>query len=398
MPEHENETLEQRRDRIVAELANDDLSEEREAELLTEAASVREGIEARNRRLEQRAALLAAVPTQVTVDRPVAVTQTRDREQEPREERAADTFLREWRAAGANVGQNYGIETRALLDNSATSAGAFQNPQRPATVPLTFADRMPSLRDLIDVQQTDSNTVEYVREDTAAGGGAAAETAEGGLKPEAAYTFSVITDPVRTIAHWVPITRQAMDDNAQMRGYIEGRLRYGLDFRIDNQILNGNGTAPNLRGINNTTGVNTYAPGAAEAAVISIRKGITLVQQSEYMPDTVVLNPADWERVELSQDTQGMFRVSPNVTNALAPRIWGLNVVATTAQTAGTVTVGSFRQGATLWERGGSRVMVTDSHSDFFIRNQLVVLAEMRAALSVWRPKAFCKVTLNGTA
>ena len=128
-----------------------------------------------------------------------------------------------------------------------------------------------------------------------------------------------------------------------------------------------------------------------------------VAQQNETTPDGVVLHPSDWERIELSTDSQGMFRVSPTVANALAPRIWGLNVVATTAiagtaphpdgagallATVGRFLVGGFQMGATLWNRD-SALLVLDNGGDEFLRNRLVMLAERRVALSVMTPKAF---------
>jgi HK97 family phage major capsid protein len=164
-----------------------------------------------------------------------------------------------------------------------------------------------------------------------------------------------------------------------------------LELRLDGQILAGNGTAPNLRGIINTVGVGTYTPGAAEARIITIRKAITVAQLSEYQPDTVALHPTDWQGVELDTDTAGQFRVNSNVQNALTPRLWGLNVVVTTAITVATYLVGAFKMGATLWERHGVRILMSDSHGTNFTANILVILAELRAALTVWRPAAFVK-------
>jgi HK97 family phage major capsid protein len=400
----ENETLEQRRDRLVAALADPNITGDEARAIEAEAIELRDQIAERNRLAETRASLLAAVPAQPA--RPT-FTEVRERPTEPETEHRSGlwtpgqefTESRAWSEFRATGGtrMNTGVEVRALIDNAGTSGGAFQNPPRVAGVPQTNADRALRLADLIDRGTTDNNSVEYVRE-TAGGLGTAAEVAEGAVKPEATFTFEVVNEPVRTIASWVPITRQALDDNAQMRTYIDGRLRYSLEHRLDSQILNGTGTAPNLRGILNTTGINTYAPGTAEAAVLSIRRAMTLVQNSEYAPDTVVMHPTDFERVELSTDTAGAFRVTPNVANALAPRIWGLNVVTTTAISAGTAVVGAFRMGATLFDRQQTQVLVTDSHADYFIFNKLVILAEMRAALAVWRPKAFTRITFNGTA
>jgi HK97 family phage major capsid protein len=330
-------------------------------------------------------------------------------EDRPVEVRAGQAFTEsesfaQFRGRGATGTAQIVLPTalRALMDNSATSGGAFQNPARPADLPAVLQDRVPRVADLIDRRTTDSNTVEYVQDTSSVGiggSGNAAETAEGALKPESTYTFVVVSEPVRTVAHWVNLTRQSVDDNSMLQGYVEGRLAYGLESRIDTQILNGNGTSPNLRGILNVTGVGTYTAGAGEAAVISVRRAITVAQLSEYAPDTVVLSPSDWERIELSTDSAGLFRVSPNAANSLAPRIWGLSVVPTTAMTALSFLVGAFRQGATLWERQGTTLLMTDSHASNFTSNILTLLAERRAALAVWRPKAFVKGTFStGTA
>lgn len=305
--------------------------------------------------------------------------------------------LAEFRARGGSGTAVIAVpgEVRALITSDTIAQQNLRVPDRPQA----NRDRALRIADLIDRRPINTDTVEYVREDTVSD--SAAEVAEGSVKPEASFTLSVQTDTVRTIAHWVNMTRQSAEDDTTLEGYVEGRLIYGLEKRLEASILDGNGTAPNLRGIMQTSGIGTYTAAASEAAVISIRKAKTVAQLSEYEPDTVAMNPVDWERVELSTDSQGMFRVSPNVLQALTPRVWGLNVVATTVMTGstgvagGTFLVGSFREGATLWERTGIRVLLTDSHASNFTSNILTLLVEMRAGLSVWRPKAFVKGTFS---
>jgi HK97 family phage major capsid protein len=321
-------------------------------------------------------------------------TETRSRQQRARanvSQRFADSEDFRNYAARGFVGQIAvdfpDVDVRTLIDSTGVGFNGSRNPYV-GTIDTT-PDRPLRLADLIDRQTTGLNSVPYLIE--AANTGAAAEVAEGAAKPEATYTFTESEAPVRTIAHWVPITRQAAEDNPTLMGYINGRLAYGLDLRLDAQILNGNGTAPNLRGIINTSGVGTYTPGAAEARIITLRKAITVAQLSEYQPDTAVLHPTDWQGIELDTDNNGQFRVVPNVQNGAPPRLWGLNVVVTTAITVATYLVGAFKLGATLWERNGIRLLMSDSHGTNFTANILVILAEMRAALTVWRPAAFVK-------
>lgn len=285
-------------------------------------------------------------------------------------------------------------EVRALIDSTTSPVQTTRVPGR-----VVEPDRPLRFADLIDRRPIGTNSLEYVREVSAESN--AAEVAEGAVKPEAAFDLEVITDNVRVIATWVNMTRQSAEDDSTLQGYVEGRLTYGLQRRLDSAIVAGDGVGVNLEGILNVDGIGTYVAPSAEAAIISIRKAMTVAQLSEYFPDTVGMSPVDWERVELSTDDQGMFRVSPNVQVSLTPRIWGLNVVpstvfsGTTGAVGGRFLVGGFREGATLWERSGIRILLTDSHASNFTSNILTLLAEMRAGLSVWRPSAFVAGTFS---
>lgn len=308
---------------------------------------------------------------------------------------AASPGLRDYH--GGKVHIHVPGQTRAVFDTTGY-------PSAPTRVPgflPSEPDRPTTLLDIIDRQGMTTNGLEYVQETSAPD--AAAEVTEGANKPEATFGFSLETANAATIAHWVNITRQALEDEAQIEGYVRGRLARGLLRRVNAQILNGNGTLPNLRGILNTTGIGSYVAPADEDPLVSVRKARTIAELSEYAPDTVVLNPVDWERIELSTDLQGRFQVVTTVAGGAVNRLWGLIVIVSTniAGTTGAIggggrfLVGGFREGATLWERSGIDFYVTDSHASQFIQNILTLLCELRAALTVWRPAAFVAGTFD---
>jgi len=252
-------------------------------------------------------------------------------------------------------------------------------------------DMVLKVADLLDQQTATSGSIEWVIE----GAGTtvpAAEVAEGTAKPEATLAFTVASAALATLAVWIPLTRQSAEDNAQLTGYIQGRLSYAVEKRLDNQVLNGNGTAPNIRGILNTVGIQSQL--TTDGMLIAIRKAITKAQVSGYNPSGVVLHPVDWEGVELTQDsTTGTFLFTKDPASLAAPRVWGLPVVPTVAIAAGTALVGAFKEGATLWRKPGVRILMSDSHVDNFVKNILVLLAETRAQLAVYAPAAFIKLS-----
>lgn len=266
------------------------------------------------------------------------------------------------------------------------------------------------VRDLFPQMNTSSVMIEYIEElgfvdpsDNAAGmvpereGTPPSDTF--GLKPKSNIRFNIKTTPIRTLAHWVPASRNVLDDEPQLRGIIDTRLMYGLKLVEDEQILLGDGTGQNLLGIFNTPGIQlfpsgAYTPPANESYVDAIRRAATRVMLAQYDPTGVVVHPYDWERMELTKDTQGRYLVAGSVTGGAEKRLWQMPVVATPAIPEGTALVGAFGLGAQVFDRMQSNIRTADQHADFFIRNAIVVLAEERLGLAVYRPAAMVKVNL----
>ncbi len=98
-------------------------------------------------------------------------------------------------------------------------------------------EEMFRLRDIMNVQSTSSGAVEYVEETGFTNN--AAIVPEGELKPESVLAYQLKTAPMRTIAHTISASNQVLADANQLRGLIDGRLRYGLKLVEEKQILYG---------------------------------------------------------------------------------------------------------------------------------------------------------------
>lgn len=288
------------------------------------------------------------------------------------------------------------------------SAGAFVQPDRVGYYPLAL--RPFTVLDLITVGQTDSDLVEYVKMLTFTN--AAAETpeaitaavidgttvtaAQGGRKPESAMTFVTVQEAVSTIAHWVPATKRSLADAAQLRTIIDGMLRWGLGDRLERQVVAGDGVGENLLGMLEQTGMNSIGAGATSHAD-KIHMGITQNRLDGFPSTGVILNPINAETIWLSRENTGGAGTGGYLfgnPNSPGPRtLWGLPVAETPAMPSGTSIVGALRA-FILWLREGTQVLASDSHVDFFVRNLVAVLAEMRAAAGLPTPQALCEVNL----
>lgn len=308
-----------------------------------------------------------------------------------------------WLAAGGrgnSPSSTLQIPFRAAVTDTttaATSGGAFAEPSRLSRVGQDFLDRRTFLLDVLPHIPI-SGVAEYVQDKSPLADLAdkPAETAEAGTKPQAGITMEVITEAPATIPAWVNITRQAAADAPQLVGYIDGRLRYALRRRADAQSINGNGTAPNLRGLANRSGINTLAVTGPETAAVSIRKAITLMEEDEAVPEIVVLNPADAEVFDLTNLASAGLHAVPNVAGPSATTAWGLTQVRSTAIPSGTALLIDPMAVAVL-DRQEVTAYMTDSHASNFTSNILTLLLECRLGLALFDPAGVCKVTFDYT-
>ncbi len=289
-----------------------------------------------------------------------------------------------------------------LTGDSDTSAGAFvQTDYTGIYEPL--GRRPLTLRDLISPRTTTSDIVEFVRQTaqvTQAAPVAEANVATysgstgqvSGQKPEGAMTFEKVTEAVKTIAVWIPATKRALSDAGQLRGLIDQELRDDLEEDLEDEMVDGSGAGEHLAGIQHTSGVLSQAWDTD--LLTTARKAVTALRVTgKARPTAWLVHPNDAETIDLLKDSQGRYYYAGPVDGGVT-RLWRYPVVECEAVDEGVGILGDFRK-AVLWERERATIQVSDSHSDFFIRNMVAILAEMRAAFGLIRPSAFIKVELT---
>jgi HK97 family phage major capsid protein len=136
-------------------------------------------------------------------------------------------------------------KARIEVKNTLTGADANVAPdRRPGIVP--GAAPVLTLESLLPSTNTSSNAIEFTKE--ASYTNSAAEAAEGAAKAESALTWSLVNMPVSTVAHWIKISRQLAMDNVALAAYVNARMTYGVNRRVETQLVSGNGSAPNISG------------------------------------------------------------------------------------------------------------------------------------------------------
>jgi HK97 family phage major capsid protein len=307
-----------------------------------------------------------------------------------------------------SIGQQVGEspELKAFADNGASgtvtlsvkavtsvagSGAALIVPDRQAGI-VGIPQRKLRIRDLLTPGRTTSNSIEYARQTARTNN--AAPVAETTLKPESNYAWEVANAPVRTIAHWVPASRQAMDDIPQLESLIDGDLRYGLDDVEDLQLLLGDGQGQNVYGLYpQATPYSAPITIAGATRIDQLRLAILQVELADYDPDGIVLHPAAWTGIELTKDAAGGY-IFANPQGIAGPTLWGRPVVPTKGIGTANFLVGAFKLAAQIFDRMETEVRISDQDRDNFIRNMLTIRAEKRLAMAVKRATAMVRGTL----
>lgn len=275
---------------------------------------------------------------------------------------------------------------RIGADISTENAGALVAEHRvPGVVGLP--QRRMTVRNLLAPGRTVSNSILYVQE-TGFTNNADVVT-EGTLKPQSEITFDDVTEAVVTIAHWIRANKQILADAPQLQSFIDGRLRYGLAFKEEQQLLNGSGSNGEVEGL--ITAATAYAAPFAfsDATMIDqIRLALLQAALAEFPSDGVVMHPTDWARIETTKDGQGRYIIG-NPQGTAQPTLWSVPVVATQAITVDKFLAGAFGMGAQIFDREDASVQISDEDGDNFVKNKVTVLAEERLALAIYRPEAF---------
>lgn len=259
---------------------------------------------------------------------------------------------------------------------------------------IATPNRRLRIRQLIPGGRTSSNLVQFVRENVFTNnagpqaGGSPTVAGENVTKNESDITFTLANAPVVTIAHFILVSKQVLDDAPMLESYINTRLLYGLALEEEDEILNGDGTVGQLDGLmHQATAYNRAATGTK---IDWLRRSITQLQLSEYDAEFIVLNPADWEDIELTKDTQGRYLFA-NPQSLVTPQLWGLPVVPTNSMTQSQFLVANGQQAAQIWDRQSAAVELSREDSDNFRKNMVTLLAEERLALTVYRTTALIK-------
>lgn len=255
--------------------------------------------------------------------------------------------------------------------------------------------RQPFMRELVRVLPTDNLYIAWAEIKNPDGG--PTSVAEGAPKPQADFDIVEATAKVEKIAVWMKASKESLADIKFLQAEINSELRELLELELDRQVLSGDGVSPNLKGI--LQFVPAFTTGGGFSASIpfanqydAIVAAVSQVQQANFNPNAIIVNPIDYYKLMLTKDTQGNY-IRPQFMADGSYVIAGLRVVANNGVDVGTFVVGDFtKSNLAIREEINFQIGYVDKD---FTNNLVTILAELRAVhyIKSNHVKAFVKGT-----
>lgn len=293
--------------------------------------------------------------------------------------------------SGGSTPTRIQVKAVGTIGSGAGYAGPMIAPMT-ITEPVALPRRRMTVRQLLAPGQTESNTIFFPK--MIARYSNAAATAESAAKPLSGFDMVQASAPVRTIAHYMQLTRQSLDDAPSLRGLVDSELNYGLQLAEENEFLAGDGTGQHILGLIPQAAAFS-APFAVTGETGIDRVALALIQaENALLPASgIVLNTLDWGKFKMLKDAQGRYILGPPNSNA-QQILWGLPVVSTPAIPVNTFLVGAFETAAQIFDRMLVEILLSTEHNVNFTTNEITVRGEERLAMICRRPAAFITGTL----
>jgi len=292
------------------------------------------------------------------------------------------------------------FEQKTLIDSAALgfSTPGVLGSERIEPSIVGLPKRRLTVRDLLRSRPIGAAQIDWIREDTFSN--AASPQSEGNAKAESGNTFSIASERVRTLAHWVPVTRQVLDDAPELQRFLNENLLWGLKLIEEFELLFGDASGDHLDGLCHQAGayLHTYAA-AGDSKLDTLRHAILELETADEDCTAFVLNPKDWHDLELVKEeaggsNKGSYVIGDPLGSTLrVPTVWRRPVVSTNAIPAGRFLCGNFAN-AIVGDRQGASIELSQEHADFFTSNKIALRCEERISLAVLRPGAFRYGTL----
>lgn len=215
----------------------------------------------------------------------------------------------------------------------------------------------------------------YVDWDEATTVKAANMVAEGAAFPDSTATFIERIISLKKVGDSLVVSEEFGEDEPLAAAELELFLQTNVDAKVDNQLIVGDGTGDNLKGL--IASVPAFTP--VQSGIVSanlrdlawkVRTSITQPEGSIFVPSHIVLNSSDFEKFVNEKDSQNRYLFDEN-----SQTIAGLQILIDDNMPANQLVIGDMRF-ATIVELGG--VVVSADYDGLFRQDKKALKVRKR--------------------
>lgn len=257
--------------------------------------------------------------------------------------------------------------TKALAPSGAAVVG-----QEFEADPIALGRVATGLLDVLPVKQHASPEFSYMLQGTRTNN--AAVVADGAVKPTSPLGLVKVDKSLAVVAHLSEgVPRYWLLDNESLQEFVDNELQFGLGLAVEAKVI---------ADINATSGIQTQA--FSTSPLQTIRKSLTKLEVAGLEPGAIVLNPVDFEGIELALASTNAIEHMSLPYDAATRRLFGVPIATTTSEPAGASHV--LAKDAVVLDTDTQGVGVQwseNSNADDFSKNLIRARCEGRFATSV---------------
>ena len=256
--------------------------------------------------------------------------------------------------------------------------------------------RAQHIRAYLPQGSTSAHTVSFVKESGVEG--APTAIAGGATLPQSDFNLVETSVKLEKIGTFLRITEEMINDIPALTSFLSARIPQRILSVEDTQILNGDGSTPNLDGL--FTDGTAWGAGGFANAIESANEydvlitGLNQLQLANYSANVIMMNPTDLHKIVLLKSTANEY-LKNQVYQGLQPSVGGVPIVTNTAVTAGKFLIMDSNRATQLWIRENLSVEFSRDDSTNFRDGFITVRATERIALSNYEAAGIVQGTFS---
>lgn len=220
----------------------------------------------------------------------------------------------------------------------------------------------------VPVPPGSNGVIRYVDWDADTAVRAAAAVAEGADFPASTAKWATYTLSLQKVGDIIPMSEELMYDAPLFAAELKNFLETNVAIKVDTDLVSGNGTAPNIKGLKaQIPNYTASAAGITDAniydLIVKLREAITSSYGAKYRPNVALMNIADINLMKLKKDLNNNY-ILPPFYDRNGSIVDGISIIECNSFAANTMAIGDSRYGA-IYEEPGITVNTGFATGDF---------------------------------